>query len=213
MNRKTGDCRPKASRSYPKGPQPAERATKAADVGLGLALRMPLDAYAMAEVRSGFDEIAGGRDAVPLTLENLVAAMRVMSVAIGSVTHDVIGRIGRGEFVVSNHPVIEMLDQGIDALADRGRGKTHNVLKPATHQANAALTTEQRKRDDTLLDAVDFAQTKYGFRTFAQAARFVARRMRARGETRDGVPITAGMLTQMKDYSRKRNISKRYSPK
>jgi hypothetical protein len=223
MNRETGGHRPKASGPDATGPRAAERAhtsdrgllsgTKAADVGLGLALRPLLDARAAAEVREGFDKIAAGRDVMPLTVENLVAAMGVVSEAMRLVTRDVIGRIGTGELLVSNHPVIEMLDQGIDALADLGRGKTHNVLKAASHRASAALTTEERKRDETLLEAIVIAQSKYGFRTFVQAARFVAKGLRALGRTRDGLPITTVMLTQIKDYSRKRNRSKRYSRK
>jgi hypothetical protein len=153
---------------------------------------------------TGFDQIAAGRDAVPLTREHLLAAIRVMSEATRSVMQNVIGRLSTGEFVVTNHSVIEMLDQVMDVFADLDSGKKHSALMPASHKANAARTTEQRKWDETLLHLVLTAKRKHRFRTFAQAAHFVARGLRARGETRDGVPITAEMLTQIKDYSRKR---------
>ena len=127
-------------------------ATKAA-AGLGLALKMPLDAYATEEICNGLDEIAAARDAVPLTREILLSALRIISEALKPVTHTVIDRLDTGQFVVVNHPVIERLDEFIDALSDLDRGKTHRVLKAASHQANRALTTEQQKRDQTLLRA------------------------------------------------------------
>jgi hypothetical protein len=197
-----------------KGTRTSERqlltATKALG-GLGLALKVPLDAYAIDEIRAGINEIAVGRDEVPLTRENLLAAARVISEALKPVTDTVIGRLDSGEFVVVNHPVIEMIDEAIDALADLDRGKTHRVLEAASHQANRALTTEQRKRDETLLTTVAIVQRKYGFKTFAQAARFVAKRKRELGQTRDGEPYTAQTFIRLRDYYRKLNKSMSYA--
>jgi hypothetical protein len=185
-------------------------ATKAA-AGLGLALKMPLDAYATEEICNGLDEIAAARDAVPLTREILLSALRIISEALKPVTHTVIDRLDTGQFVVVNHPVIERLDEFIDALSDLDRGKTHRVLKAASHQANRALTTEQQKRDQTLLDTVVIVQRKYGFKTFAQAARFVAKRKRELGQTRDGEPYTAQTFIRLRDYRIKLNKSITYA--
>jgi hypothetical protein len=185
-------------------------ATKGAG-GLGLALKVPLDAYATDEIRAGINEIAAGRDEVPLTRESLLATARVISEALKPVTHTVIDRLDSGEFVVVNHPVIEMIDEAIDALADLDRGKTHVALRCASHQANAALTTKQRKRDQTLLDTVVIAQRKYGFKTFAKAARFVAKRKRELGQTRDGEPYTAQTFIRLRDYYIKLNKSIAYA--
>ena len=184
------------------------RTSKGADVGLGRALKMPLDAYAMNEVRAGLDKFAAGRDVVPLTRENLVTAIRVMSEAIKSVNQRVIDTTSTGQFVVVNHPVIEMIDQGIDALADLDRGKTHSALKAASHQPNRALTTAQRKRDETLLATVVIVRNKYGFRTFRQAATFLAGRMRQRGHMRNGNRYTAMTFVQLRDYYVKLNKSR-----
>jgi hypothetical protein len=183
-------------------------ATKGAHVGLGgPALKIPLDALAMGELRAGLDEIAAGRDEVPLTREDLLAALRKMSEAVKPVTHTVIGYIEKtGNYVVANHPVIEMIDKAVDALADLDRGKPHVAFRTASHQANAALTTEQRKRDELDLSSVLIEQKRH--RTFAGAARLVARRKRELGQTRDGQPYTAATLIRMRDYFIRRNKSK-----
>jgi hypothetical protein len=72
-------------------------------------------------------------------------------------------------------------------------------LKPSSDQANASLTTQQRKWDQALLDAVLIVQQERGYKTRGKAERYLASQLGKKGKTRRGKRYTAGMLKTLRD--------------
>jgi hypothetical protein len=106
--------------------------------------------------------------------------------------------------IINEHVTVGQVRHLILGLEDLDRGLVHQALKPASAQANAALSAEQRDYDRLLLEAVAIAQGTKGFSTLRQAEKYVAERLAKAGRTRRGEPITASVLRSLRDHPKKK---------
>jgi hypothetical protein len=88
-------------------------------------------------------------------------------------------------------------------VQDLDRGIPHPALTPASSQANAALSAEQREYDRLLLEAVTIARQAHRFSTLRQAEKYVAERFAKAGRKRRGKVITASVLRSLRDHPKK----------
>jgi hypothetical protein len=102
------------------------------------------------------------------------------------------------------HKSIGQLKKLILALQDLDRGILHNALKPATHQANATLSSEQMEFDDLLLEMVAIVQGRKRYATIREAERYVAERLQKAEMKRRGKTITPQTLRSLRNHPKKR---------
>jgi hypothetical protein len=159
------------------------------------------DARSMCELRANLDKIMERPGARILTRKSALALLRAISDGLKPSTDKPIGRFD-DTTILENHPAIELLDELIDALSDLDRGVPHPAFK--TVAGNASLGIRKRQRDELLLRAVSFLEEKHGLKSRAEAERMLARNARKLGSTRDGKPITAGLLRRLRYNSKTR---------
>jgi hypothetical protein len=109
-----------------------------------------------------------------------------------------------GMEIVKEHVVVSQLRHLVLALEDLDRGLTHEALKSASSQANAALSAEQRESDRLLLEIVAIAQTTKKLPTLRQAEEYIAERLAGVGVKRRGKRITAAVLRSLRDHPKKK---------
>jgi hypothetical protein len=162
------------------------------------------DAQTMRALRARLDALMSSQEAWGLTRKNALSLLRTISEGLKPSTDQPIGAVSAEEMLITRgHPALELLDRLIDALSDLDRGKCDPSLKPSTHQANASLTTKQRKWDQVLLDDVLIVQRVRGYKKRSKAERFLAGQLRKEGKTRRSKPYTAGMLKRLRDDYKK----------
>ena len=160
------------------------------------------DAQTMRDLRARLDALMGSQEARALTRKNALSLLRAISERLKPSTDLPI--VSTDEMlIIRSHPALELLDELIDAFSDLDKGKSDPSLKPSPHQANAFLTTKQRKSDQTLRDAVLIVQRGGGYKNRRDAERFLARQLQKAGKTRRGKPYTAAMLKRLHDDLKK----------
>jgi hypothetical protein len=105
--------------------------------------------------------------------------------------------------IIIEHIVVGQLKHLARGLQDLDRGIPHPALTPASSQANAALSAEQREYDRLLLEAVTIARQAHRFSTLRQAEKYVAERFARAGRKRRGKVITASVLRSLRDHPKK----------
>jgi hypothetical protein len=86
-------------------------------------------------------------------------------------------------------------------LQDLDRGIVHHALRPATNQANAALSSEQLEFDNLLLEMVALIQVRERS-TLREAERHVAEHLQKVGVKRRGKTITPATLRSLRNHPR-----------
>jgi hypothetical protein len=104
------------------------------------------------------------------------------------------------------HKAVGQLKKVILALRDLDRGIVHDALKPATNQANAALSSEQMELDNLLVEFVVVVQGKEGYETLHEAECHVAQVLRKAGLKRRGKAITPAMLRGLRNHPKKPRV-------
>lgn len=141
-----------------------------------------------------------------LTRQRAVAVLEALIETLRPVTDVELGIMDTGERLVKDHGSVALLVELVDALGDLDRSKTHEALEAAGTAQGARLTTAQRKRDETLAEAVLVLQRRNKYKTRRKAEIELARLLRKAGYRRDSDPLTQKGLENL--FTRQRESKK-----
>lgn len=164
------------------------------------------------DLRAELDPWAGPAGEVAPTRENIRRLLKALKRHLGDVL-DPQKPMEGGRTLVTPHWASSLLETMIDGLADLDRGKTPPLLKVTPGGSGAALTAEERKFDDALVEAIAIVKQANSDPTYRglfrlgddqTAEEFIARKLDAAGVTRRGDAYTKRNLGELN-----RNIKRR----
>ena len=112
---------------------------------LGDVLRAAQDAEAMSELRQQLDDLVFTSHWT-IKRDEIITLLTIVTKSLASILVDI--EVTESLEIHKEHKAIGQLKNLILALGDLDRGIVHNELKPATNQANAALSFEQMEFDN-----------------------------------------------------------------
>jgi hypothetical protein len=168
--------------------------------GLADVLRAAQDAEAMSELREQLDGLVFTSHRT-ITRDEINALLRI-------VISNLAPRLEEVDYtekleIIKEHKAIGQLKHFKLALQDLDRGIVHEALKPATNQANAALSSEQMEYDSLLLELVAIVQVRERYTTLREAERHVAERLQKAGVKRRGKTVTPSTLRSLRNHPKK----------
>jgi hypothetical protein len=167
--------------------------------GLG-ALASDIGLYPMAELRANLDALAKPTDEFATSRDTVRQVLGAVLAALGPAFEERT-RVDDALVVVTPHWSMAALEALGDALADLDRGTTPVLLKKAAGGSGAALSTEERKRDEALIGALPVLSAA-GLCKDGRPEVFLAAKLA--GLTRRGKPITARVLRNLRSNIRQR---------
>ena len=146
------------------------------------------------------------------TRENVRRLLGLLKTNLGPVL-EVHTLMDDGLTLVTPHWASNLLETVIDGLADLDRGKTPPLLKKSLGGSGAALTTEERKFDDALVEAITIVKQanldpmyggplRLGEDQTAEA--FIARKLNRAGSIRRGRSYSEDRLNDLQTNIKKR---------
>jgi hypothetical protein len=168
--------------------------------GLGGLLRTAQDAEAMIKLREELDSLVFTNN-FTFTRAETVTLLTITTKYLAPMLVEVESTPTLE--IRKEHNAVGQLKLFTLALQDLDRGIVHDALKPATHQANAALSSEQMEDDRLLLEMVAVVQGRKRYATIRQAERYVAERLQKAGVKRRGKTITHATLRSLRNHPKK----------
>lgn len=165
--------------------------------------REKIDAFLVAALRARLNDEMKDLRRRELTRPNMIGLLVAIVEGLRPLTEQHIGRLKTGQSVVTDHPAVALLVEIIDVHRDLERGKTHAALRPARDQTNAALSINQLKQDQVLVEGTVIAQKHFGLPSLAEAERLHASKLRKSGVKRKGKDITPQILKSLRDHPKK----------
>jgi hypothetical protein len=167
--------------------------------GLG-ALARDVGLDPMAELRAALAALAKPTDEFATSRDTVRQVLGAVLAALGPAFEERT-RVDDALVVVTPHWSMAALEALVDALADLDRGTTPVLLKKAAVGSGAALSTEERKRDEALMEALPVISAARLCKDGGPEV-FLAEKLA--GLTRRGKPITARVLRNLRSNIRQR---------